>query len=668
MNHESTKSWVLILEPDDKNSQKLSNFLKEALLCVDRIKKVGAVIPRLQKREYAVMILSDCIEKEALFSLLTSLKEEDLNPPPCVLCSDSNDHQFIRRAISAGVSAVLPRKSSFSELNRVLNDCKRVQKSEGLLRMLMKIDFFEEFSEEELAALLKVTLMRRFEAGEEILQKGDEAKSFFILVKGKILVIIAKHNQKVIEVSLGEGEPFGEMAILDDSPRSAWCVAAEDCMVMEIGACIIHDTQFALRQKLFARLAVIMAKRIRIANELLDQQIRSQELGDLSDQAAAVCSQGVADSGENESEVFDEEMIQDSLLQEKEASDAEENGAAAKEEDASKEENPFLIPSAVANSYHERVTRNEEYDVLTRKIALRSDFILAKIPSSISEMIGKKMRGYWTGSKLSRLNPHCVWNDALFTPGTGRLLKSLHMIVVCPEGDIAYKESYLNLPLSHRVVGLSRFGCAGTFLGNPEAIDRYLQDDCLQRAIQFDLQIPIDRVWRGEDVVEYLTHTTQDVRAHTLFLIFEDQKGDYTRRFREKFPKHQIVTVVNGCGFNFSDTKSIFTSTEASLIETKDIVPKSKYQGKGFYMGQTFFLADLTSFYSQVISIRNSGYIFGTMGALARMGPDLSGMIWGSRGGSQGAEKAAKVMFGAKGPESAVDVAKAVNWADGEYP
>lgn len=62
-------------------------------------------------------------------------------------------------------------------------------------------------------------------------------------------------------------------------------------------------------------------------------------------------------------------------------------------------------------------------------------------------------------------------------------------------------------------------------------------------------------------------------------------------------------------------------------------------------MGQTFYISTLTIFYSQVVYALNSGYIFGLMDALAKMGPVFIGIIGEARGGFRGAEKAAKAIF-----------------------
>ena len=98
--------------------------------------------------------------------------------------------------------------------------------------------------------------------------------------------------------------------------------------------------------------------------------------------------------------------------------------------------------------------------------------------------------------------------------------------------------------------------------------------------------------------------------------------------------------------------------TNRNLLNTKQ-----NYQGKGFYQGQTFFLPDFSSVYEGSDLFRY-GYIFGTIGALAHIGPDYGGMVWGSKGGADGAVRAARALYGTKGAQSDEDLRNAIRWAD----
>lgn len=733
---------VLIVEPDADLSVKIESTFNEVgvhdVQSEGDFKKAGQ---KLTDEEFHIVVISDNFEGATAPDIITFLKLHCPNGDiPFILKTQSEDSEFVRSLIIAGASVLMDPSADVKGVKKALESCLRSIKLPDLKDLIASSDFFSEFSEEECEAMYAVSTPRIFEAGEEIIAKGDPADNFFVLLKGKVMVIIFKQDHTIIDIPVEEGSPFGEMAILDNCPRSAWCVAADECVVLEMGRHIFNDTCYVLRQKIFAKLAIIMAERIRKMNEMIDAKVREgleQIAGHLDEvhvqrhveipkvktpekkvkkagpakvpkevEKPKVVKEPEASEPSQKMEKLEEPQVrakatsEEKLVSEEEVEaekvEAAEEGLSEEEKEAAKKErqkrraaerrkmfeeggereqrqrdlkldiNPYIVPVGIADSYHERIRSQEEYDVLLRKINLRTDFIVNKIPNALSDMVCNKFFGYWTGSKLASLNPHFIWDTELFTPGSPQLKKALHLVVLASEGDAAYREAYLNLPLSHRIVGLTDVGCSGTFLGNDESIKRYLNDQCLKSAIKLDMEIPIDRLWKGNDVIEFLTHTTEDVRDETLFLVFDDQQGKNTRLVREKFPQHQIVTIIKDIGFNFDDPSTMFTETEKRLNDAGLISEKKQYKGRGFYQGQTAFLADFSTFFSMVNSMKSSGYIFASVGAMARMGPDYSGVIWGSKGGADGAVKAARAMFGVKGAQDPADIAAAVNWADGD--
>lgn len=67
-----------------------------------------------------------------------------------------------------------------------------------------------------------------FSAGETIFRKGDEADGMFVVKSGSVSIDL---NGDIIEV-ITEGDIFGEMALVDNSPRSATATATTDCELL----------------------------------------------------------------------------------------------------------------------------------------------------------------------------------------------------------------------------------------------------------------------------------------------------------------------------------------------------------------------------------------------------------------------------------------------------
>lgn len=76
----------------------------------------------------------------------------------------------------------------------------------------------------------------RFASGERIFSQGDMGDCAYILQQGRI-ALFHHHDGRRVEIgTLGPGEIFGEMAVLDGARRSATAMAVEDCVAIRVPA------------------------------------------------------------------------------------------------------------------------------------------------------------------------------------------------------------------------------------------------------------------------------------------------------------------------------------------------------------------------------------------------------------------------------------------------
>ncbi len=72
-----------------------------------------------------------------------------------------------------------------------------------------------------------------FKAGDTIIAEGEEGKTAFLVVSGSVEVTIGEGSKSRVLATLGAGEVFGEMCLIEPGPRSATVKAAADteCVV-----------------------------------------------------------------------------------------------------------------------------------------------------------------------------------------------------------------------------------------------------------------------------------------------------------------------------------------------------------------------------------------------------------------------------------------------------
>jgi CRP/FNR family cyclic AMP-dependent transcriptional regulator len=97
-------------------------------------------------------------------------------------------------------------------------------------KILKNVDIFEGLSDHELTEVAKICKERQYYRGQTIAQEGDQGNEFFIISSGFVDILIGgmQPESARVVVSLGSGQVIGEMALLDQGPRSASIIASSN--------------------------------------------------------------------------------------------------------------------------------------------------------------------------------------------------------------------------------------------------------------------------------------------------------------------------------------------------------------------------------------------------------------------------------------------------------
>ena len=101
---------------------------------------------------------------------------------------------------------------------------------------IARTTLFATLSDQEVEQVVQEGRWASFQAGDEIVHQGEFGDVMYFIMKGLVEVsrLLGNQGPRFSRLALSEGEFFGEMALLEDKPRSATVMALEptECLVV----------------------------------------------------------------------------------------------------------------------------------------------------------------------------------------------------------------------------------------------------------------------------------------------------------------------------------------------------------------------------------------------------------------------------------------------------
>jgi CRP/FNR family cyclic AMP-dependent transcriptional regulator len=135
---------------------------------------------------------------------------------------------------------------------------------------LQGINLFHEFTSDEITAFLELVEPLTVKAGDAIVKQDEHGDCMYILVSGKASVIHRKEGKQFELATLGAGDFFGELALVDEGPRSADVEAIEDCTVLRIPQSLVRALAGVYPSaafKLLVAVGRVLVSRLRKGNQ-----------------------------------------------------------------------------------------------------------------------------------------------------------------------------------------------------------------------------------------------------------------------------------------------------------------------------------------------------------------------------------------------------------------
>jgi CRP/FNR family transcriptional regulator, cyclic AMP receptor protein len=143
--------------------------------------------------------------------------------------------------------------------------------------ILRRVPLFESLSDADLNSFADFVRERSYPKGSVIVFEDDPGDALYVVASGQVkVVLVAEDGREVILSVLGPGSFFGEMAILDDEPRSAHVIAMEESNLL-----MLRREDFQARLRSMPDVAISLLKEISRRLRRADEKIGSLVLLDV---------------------------------------------------------------------------------------------------------------------------------------------------------------------------------------------------------------------------------------------------------------------------------------------------------------------------------------------------------------------------------------------------
>jgi CRP-like cAMP-binding protein len=158
---------------------------------------------------------------------------------------------------------------------------------------LQKVPLFSQLGPADLQRVLELARERAYPKNSVILFEDDPGDALYVVKDGQVkVVLIGEDGREVILSVLGPGEFFGEMALIDDEPRSAHVIAMDDSTLLVLRR---EDFQGLLAQT--PAIALSMLRELTRRLRRVDEKVGSLVLLDVNGRVASLLLELAQEAG-----------------------------------------------------------------------------------------------------------------------------------------------------------------------------------------------------------------------------------------------------------------------------------------------------------------------------------------------------------------------------------
>ncbi|MFC2170569.1 cyclic nucleotide-binding domain-containing protein [Calditrichota bacterium] len=155
---------------------------------------------------------------------------------------------------------------------------QQTSQSKIVRRIVSAVPFFSGLSRHQYNELSGLFHLRKYKDGEIVFETGTPGLGMYVIIEGEVRIVGDRMGEEIELAMMKQGDFFGELSLVDEAARSATAIAKGDSHLLGI---FRPQLQQLLQNRpklgviLLGRLAAIVAKRLREADNLLQKSNKS---------------------------------------------------------------------------------------------------------------------------------------------------------------------------------------------------------------------------------------------------------------------------------------------------------------------------------------------------------------------------------------------------------
>ncbi len=104
-----------------------------------------------------------------------------------------------------------------------------------------------------------------------VIQQGEISDNMYIIIQGEVEVSRNREGVEEILATLGAGECFGEMGIIEKTRRSATVKAKSECLLLAVSRAILDKVNPVFISRLYRNISSILSERLRKTSDMVEE-------------------------------------------------------------------------------------------------------------------------------------------------------------------------------------------------------------------------------------------------------------------------------------------------------------------------------------------------------------------------------------------------------------